>query len=371
MADVDQEVWEDVVRATLSSWIGKNFAHCSCIDSAGIPGGRCAKHIEFLWRKRFKDDLVTQFLRSEPWLHKADRLRLRDMMVSCLEAHDFCYLLANTSSSKARVNFPDGSTHRVTGIAMGIRRRVAEHSVVAVAKSTSATSESTQQSAAGSGNEDEEAAYDAALEGALARSRGGLSRPAVPPSADNLMDPRLRLIDPMPPRRLAPADGRNVLQRKAVQTYVPSSRSTDNNGSNVYHQPSSLGKGSPYGSGDHSDDEDGAGDPEEDDAMGEDALRLPSSVSLGDSLDGEGLSPSSRAHLERALSSGGRVGSRSLDGSRGPDDSGGLGPEAQRVESSSLNEDDLLSAFAATVDDDGMDESLVENVATGYGLGGE
>ena len=36
---------------------------------------RCAKHVEFLWRKRFKDDLVTQFVRSEPWLAKADRLR--------------------------------------------------------------------------------------------------------------------------------------------------------------------------------------------------------------------------------------------------------------------------------------------------------
>ena len=82
---VDPEVWDDVVNATLSSWIGRHFEHCSCIDSAGIPGGRCAKHVEFLWRKRFKDDLVTQFVRSEPWLHKADRLRLRDMMVSCLE----------------------------------------------------------------------------------------------------------------------------------------------------------------------------------------------------------------------------------------------------------------------------------------------
>ena len=82
---MDPEVWDDVVRATLSSWIGRHFEHCSCIDSAGIPGGRCAKHVEFLWRKRFKDDLVTQFVRSEPWLHKADRLRLRDMMVSCLE----------------------------------------------------------------------------------------------------------------------------------------------------------------------------------------------------------------------------------------------------------------------------------------------
>ena len=84
-SSVDREVWEDVVRATLISWIGRYFEHCDCIDSNGIPGGRCAKHVEFLWRKRFKDDLVTQFVRSEPWLHNVDRLLLRDLMVSCLE----------------------------------------------------------------------------------------------------------------------------------------------------------------------------------------------------------------------------------------------------------------------------------------------
>ena len=116
---VDPDVWDDVVRATLHAWLGRHFEPCNC----GGANSRCAKHIEFLWRKRFKEDLVTLFVRSEPWLAKADRLRLRDMMVSGLEGRGYSYLLANTSSSKARVNFPDGSCHRVTGIALGIRRR--------------------------------------------------------------------------------------------------------------------------------------------------------------------------------------------------------------------------------------------------------
>lgn len=119
---VDPEVWDDIVRATLTTWLSRYFEPCAC--AGGQPGARCAKHVEFLWRKRFKEDLVTLLVRSEPWLAKADRLRLRDMMVTVLEARGYFTLLANTSSSKARVNFPDGTCHRVTGVALGINRRV-------------------------------------------------------------------------------------------------------------------------------------------------------------------------------------------------------------------------------------------------------
>ena len=120
MADsVDADVWDDVVHATLNAWLGRYFEPCGCRN----PNGKCAKHAEFIWRKRFKEDLVTLFVRSEPWLAKADRLRLRDMMVTGLEERGYPHLLANTSSSKARVIFPDGTCHRVTGIAMAIKRR--------------------------------------------------------------------------------------------------------------------------------------------------------------------------------------------------------------------------------------------------------
>ena len=113
---VDPAVWDDVVRATLSAWLCREYQRCTCEMQSSTS--RCPKHIEFLWRKRFKDDLVTQFVRAEPWLAKADRLQLRDMMVNALAAKGYPVLLANTSSSKARVNFPDGSSHRVTGVAL-------------------------------------------------------------------------------------------------------------------------------------------------------------------------------------------------------------------------------------------------------------
>ena len=130
MSDVlDPGVWEEVVHATLSAWLHRQFQPCSC--DLQTPTARCAKHVEFIWRKRFKDDLVTQFVRAEPWLAKADRQKLRDLMVTALTGQGFPVLLANTSSSKARVNFPDGSSHRVTGVALNIRRRTAEGAVVA------------------------------------------------------------------------------------------------------------------------------------------------------------------------------------------------------------------------------------------------
>lgn len=119
---LDPDIWEDVVRAALSSWLCRSFEHCNC-DVSLAHAGRCSKHVEFLWRKRFKEDLVTEFVKAEPWLAKADRLRLRELMVLALEAHGYTVLLANTSSSKARVAFPDGTQHRVTGIAMGIVAR--------------------------------------------------------------------------------------------------------------------------------------------------------------------------------------------------------------------------------------------------------
>ena len=141
MTDVDPEIWDDVVSATLVQWLASGFEPCRCDRT--LSGGRCSKHIEFLWRKRFKDDLVTQFVRSEPWLAKADRLRLRDLMVGALTSRGYPVLLANTSSSKARVSFPDGTSHRVTGIALGIRTRgeAAEEENVGQASQSAAAKE--------------------------------------------------------------------------------------------------------------------------------------------------------------------------------------------------------------------------------------
>ena len=118
---LDPKVWHEVIRATLSAWLCRHFQPCCCEPKSAHL--RCHRHVEFLWRKRYKDDLVTQFVRAEPWLQKADRLHLRDMMVTALIAKGFPVLLANTSSSKARVHFPDGTCHRVTGVALNIRRR--------------------------------------------------------------------------------------------------------------------------------------------------------------------------------------------------------------------------------------------------------
>jgi hypothetical protein len=118
---LDPKVWHEVIRATLSAWLCRHFQPCCCEPTSAHL--RCHRHVEFLWRKRYKDDLVTQFVRAEPWLQKADRLHLRDMMVTSLIAKGFPVLLANTSSSKARVHFPDGTRHRVTGVALNIRRR--------------------------------------------------------------------------------------------------------------------------------------------------------------------------------------------------------------------------------------------------------
>ena len=108
--------WEDAVHTALRLWLQTEFRPCRCQS-------KCSQHIEFLWRKRFKDDLVTQFVRAKPWFAKADRLKLRDMMVMSLQALGYPTLLANTSSCKARVNFPDGTSHRVTGIALSIQHR--------------------------------------------------------------------------------------------------------------------------------------------------------------------------------------------------------------------------------------------------------
>jgi hypothetical protein len=133
MSAPEHQIWDDVANSTLRSWLSRTFEPCAC-DPFTMPAGRCNRHVEFLWRKRFKEDLVTQFVRSEPWLQKLDRLNLRDMMVSNLQALGFDTLLANTSAAKARVAFPDGKVHRITGIALGIRRRHGDQPVVAVAK---------------------------------------------------------------------------------------------------------------------------------------------------------------------------------------------------------------------------------------------
>ena len=103
------KAWED-----LNAYIAETRS-----DPSKLPAGRCNRHIEFLWRKRYKIDLVSQFIRSEPWISKVDRLKMRELMVSTLGEHGYSCLLANTSSAKARVRFPSGEIHRITGIAFG------------------------------------------------------------------------------------------------------------------------------------------------------------------------------------------------------------------------------------------------------------
>ena len=101
------------VRARLLAWLGDTFVPCAC-------EGRCSSHVEFLWRARFKDDLVAQFRRTGA---EVGTLALREMLPECLAARGFSFVLADTSHSKVRVRFPDGRVRRVTGVAFGLRRR--------------------------------------------------------------------------------------------------------------------------------------------------------------------------------------------------------------------------------------------------------
>ena len=126
MEQVKRDVLDDAVSVTLKSWLANTFERCSC-DPALLPAKRCNRHIEFLWRKRYKDDLVSQFMRSEPWISRVDRLRMRELMVSSLNDNGYSCLLANTTSAKARVRFPNGEIHRVTGIASASAAAEAVH----------------------------------------------------------------------------------------------------------------------------------------------------------------------------------------------------------------------------------------------------
>ena len=75
---------------------------------------------EFLWRPRFKADLVSRFVQCEPWIKSANRVFLRELMVHALGECGYDCVLANESSVKARVRFPDGKGRRVTGVVVGI-----------------------------------------------------------------------------------------------------------------------------------------------------------------------------------------------------------------------------------------------------------
>ena len=101
--------WEDGVRATMRAWIERYFA----------PGDG----VEFLWRARYKPDLLSQFVAHEPWIAGVDRLTLRPLLIDATEACGYTCLLADKSSRKARVVFPDGKEHRVTGVVTGIKRK--------------------------------------------------------------------------------------------------------------------------------------------------------------------------------------------------------------------------------------------------------
>ena len=101
------EAWMDGVRATMRIWIDRYFA----------PGGG----FEFLWRARFKPDLVQEFIAHEPWIARADKLMLRDLLIESLGACGYTCVLANVGSRKERVTFPDGTVHRVSGVVTGIR----------------------------------------------------------------------------------------------------------------------------------------------------------------------------------------------------------------------------------------------------------
>ena len=115
-----------LVRLTLTAWIVSNYQICGCCSN-------CSKHVEFLWRPRFKQDLVGQFLQAEPWIH-ISRLELRKLLCSVLAELGYVCVLADVSAKKVQVRFPDGHVHRVTGIAMSIHKRL--HSSVLLAKST-------------------------------------------------------------------------------------------------------------------------------------------------------------------------------------------------------------------------------------------
>jgi hypothetical protein len=101
--------WRDGVRATMRVWIDRFF-----VQGDGV---------EFIWRARFKRDLLNEFAAHEPWVARVDRIELRALLVDSLEACGYTCLLAEQSSRKTRVRFPDGTERRVTGVVTGIQRK--------------------------------------------------------------------------------------------------------------------------------------------------------------------------------------------------------------------------------------------------------
>lgn len=108
----NEEEWRAVVRATMCNWIRRYFA----------PGDG----VEFLWRARYKADLVSEFVAHEPWIAQATVGEKRRLLIESLQECGYECVLADATSRKKKVRFPDGRVHRVTGVVVGIRRKKSE-----------------------------------------------------------------------------------------------------------------------------------------------------------------------------------------------------------------------------------------------------
>lgn len=105
------------VTACVAAWLAASYEPCGCVAPT------CA-HLEFVWRARFKPDLVTEFLRGHPWAASyAERVDLRAVVVDAARRQGYRPLLANATHAKLRVAFPDGTRRRVTGVVGRMRRR--------------------------------------------------------------------------------------------------------------------------------------------------------------------------------------------------------------------------------------------------------
>lgn len=96
----------------MCNWIRRYFA----------PGDG----VEFLCRARFKTDLVSEFVAHEPWIAQATQGEKRRLLIESLQECGYECVLADATSRKKRVCFPDGRVHRVTGVVVGILRKKSE-----------------------------------------------------------------------------------------------------------------------------------------------------------------------------------------------------------------------------------------------------
>ena len=107
--DAVARAWMDGVRATMRAWIARYFA----------PGDG----VEFIWRGRLRTGVLREFVTHEPWIDRANRYMLRELLVEGFEACGYTCVLATRTSCKVRMRLPDGTVRRVTGVVTGIRRR--------------------------------------------------------------------------------------------------------------------------------------------------------------------------------------------------------------------------------------------------------